>query len=102
MSRMSYHGKILLRSNGGRRDRDRKPNSVEGLRGEAETESQILGLIVLELLADGWCWCREAQCLIQALLEAHILYTWLWERHPWDWVRLSDWVKETQCVVKVE
>ena len=29
-SRMSYHGNILLRSNGGRRGRDRKPNSVGG------------------------------------------------------------------------
>ena len=27
-SRMSYHGNILLRTNGGRRGRDRKPNSV--------------------------------------------------------------------------
>ena len=40
----------------GREDRDRKPNSVEG-RGEseeAETESLILWLVVLELLAGGW------------------------------------------------
>ena len=27
-SRMGYHGNILLRTNGGRRGRDRKPNSV--------------------------------------------------------------------------
>ena len=40
----------------GREDRDRKPNSVGG-RGEseeAETESLILWLVVLELLAGGW------------------------------------------------
>ena len=29
-SRMSYHGNILLRTNGGRRGIDRKPNSVGG------------------------------------------------------------------------
>ena len=29
-SRMGYHGNILLRTNGGRRGRDRKPNSVGG------------------------------------------------------------------------
>ena len=28
--RMGYHGNILLRSNGGRRGRDRNPNSVWG------------------------------------------------------------------------
>ena len=28
-SRMGYHRNILLRTNGGRRGRDRKPNSVE-------------------------------------------------------------------------
>ena len=92
-SRMGYHGNILLRTNGGRRGRDWKPNSV-GERGEAETESLILWLVVLKLLARGWWWC-EAQSLIQGLLETHILYTWLWDRQPWRWVRLSDWVKET-------
>ena len=52
-SRMGYHGNILLRTNGGRRGRDWKPNSVEG-RGEAETESLILWLAVLKLLVGGW------------------------------------------------
>ena len=53
--RMGYHGNIMLRTNGGRRGRDRKPNSVWGGegRGEAETESLILWLVVLELLAGG-------------------------------------------------
>ena len=52
-SRMGYHGNILLRTNGGRRGRDWKPNSV-GERGEAETESLILWLVVLKLLVGGW------------------------------------------------
>ena len=78
---------------GGRRGRDWKPNSVGG-RGEAETESLILWLVVLELLMGGWLW-HEAQSLIQGLLETYILYTWLWEYLPWGWFRLSDWVKET-------
>ena len=47
-----------------------------GRRGEAETESLILWFAVLELLVGGWLW-REAQSLIQGLLETHILYTWL-------------------------
>ena len=51
---------------------------------------------MFELLAGGW-WLREALSLIQGWLETHILYTWLWERQPWGWVRLSEWVKETQC-----
>ena len=51
-SRIGYHRNILLRTNGGRRGRDRKPNSVGG-RGEAETESLILWLVVLELLEGG-------------------------------------------------
>ena len=80
---------------GGRRGRDWKPNSVGG-RGEAETESLILWLVVLELLVGGWLW-REAQSLIQGLLETYILYTWFWECLPWGWFRLSDWVKETLC-----
>ena len=82
----------------GRRGRDRKPNSV-GVRGEVETESLILQLVVLKLLACG-LWCCEAQSLVLGLLETHILYTWLWQHRPWGWVRLSDWVKETYCVVK--
>ena len=80
---------------GGRRGRDWKPNSVGG-RGEAETESLILWLVVLELLVGGWLW-REAQSLIQGLLETYILYTWFWKCLPWGWFRLSDWVKETLC-----
>ena len=99
-SRMGYHGNILLRTNGGRRGRDWKPNSVEG-RGEAETESLILWLAVLKLLVGGWLW-REALSFIQGLLETRILYTWFWERLPWGWFRLSDSVKETHCVVKAE
>ena len=47
---------------GGRRGRDRKPNSVGG-RGEAETESLMLGLVVLELLGGGGG-LRDAQDLI--------------------------------------
>ena len=43
---------------------------------EAETESLILWLVVLELLVGGWLW-REAQSLIQGLVETHILYNWL-------------------------
>ena len=58
---------------GGRRGRDRKPNSVGG-RGEADTESLILWLSVLELLAGGWWW-REGQSFIQGWLETHILNT---------------------------
>ena len=84
-SRMGHHRNILLRTNGGG--------------GEAGTESLILWLVVLESLAGGWWW-SEAQSLIQGLLETHILYTWLWERQPWGWVRLSDWVKET--LIKAE
>ena len=48
---------------GGRRDRDRNPNDVGG-RGEAKIKSLILWLIVLELLAVGWWWCK-AKSLIQ-------------------------------------
>ena len=33
-SRMGYHGNILLKTNGGRRSRDRKPNSAVGGRGK--------------------------------------------------------------------
>ena len=54
---------------------------------------------MLRLLVGGWWW-REAKSLIQGLLKTHILYTWLWEHQPWGWVRLSDWVKETQCCKK--
>ena len=72
-SRIGYHGNILLRSTGGRRSRDKKPNSVGG-RGEAEAESLILWLVVLEMLASGWWW-HEARSLIQGLLKTHILYT---------------------------
>ena len=43
---------------------------------EAETESLILWLVVLELLVGGWWW-REAQSLIQGLVETRILYNWL-------------------------
>ena len=56
--------------------RGRKPYSVGVGRGEAETESLILWLVVLDLLAGGWGW-HEAQSLIQGWLETHILYTWL-------------------------
>ena len=53
---MGYCGNILVRTNGGRRGRDRKPTWVgeteEG--GGGETESLILWLVVLELLAGGW------------------------------------------------
>ena len=50
---MGYDGNILLKTNGGRRGRDRKSNLVGGERrggGDAETESLILWLVVLELL----------------------------------------------------
>ena len=43
-----------------------------------------------------------AQSLIQSWLETHVLDTWLGERQPWGWIRLSDWVKETHCVVETE
>ena len=59
---------------GGRQSRN--PYSVGVGKGEAETESLILWLVVLELLAGGWGW-HEAQSLIQGWLETHILYTWL-------------------------
>ena len=42
-------------------------------RGEAETESLILWLVVLELFAGGW-WLCEAQSLIQVWLETHFVY----------------------------
>ena len=82
---------------GGGGGRGRNPYSVGVGKGEAETESLILWLVVLELLAGGWWW-HEAHNLIQGWLETHILYTWLWERQPWRWVRLSDWVKETHVL----
>ena len=71
-SRIDYHGNILLRANDGRRVRYRKPNSAGG-KGEAETESLILWLVKLELLAGGWWW-REALSLIQDLLETYFVY----------------------------
>ena len=74
---------------GGRRGRDKKHKFCSGGEREAETESLILWLVVLELLVGGW-WLREVHCLIRGWLEKHILYTWLWERQPWGWVRLSD------------
>ena len=40
---------------------------------EAETESIILWLVVLELLPDGW-WLHEAQSLIQGWLKTHFVY----------------------------
>ena len=63
-SRMDYHGNILLRTNGrgggGWRGRDKKFNSVGGRgRGEAETQSLNLWLVVPELLVGGWWW-RES------------------------------------------
>ena len=51
--------------------------------GEAETESLILWLLVLRLLAGGWWW-HEAQSLIQGLLETHILYTGFENVSPGD------------------
>ena len=42
-------------------------------RGEAETESLILWLVVLQLLAGGW-WLREAQSLIQGWLVTYFVY----------------------------
>ena len=62
---------------GGRRARDRKPNSVGGggEEGRGREKSLILCLVVLELLAGEWWWCG-AQSLIQDWLETHILYTW--------------------------
>ena len=95
-SRMGYHGNILLRTSGGRRGRNRKPNSVGG-KGEAETESLILWLLVLRLLAGGWWW-HEAQSLIQGLLETYFVYQDL-STSVWGWVRLPDWIKETYFVV---
>ena len=95
-SRMGYHGNILLRTSGGRRGRNRKPNSVGG-KGEAETESLILWLSVLRLLAGGWWW-HEAQSLIQGLLETYFVYQDL-STSVWGWVRLPDWIKETYFVV---
>ena len=69
-----------LENQWGRRGRDRKPNSVGG-RGEAETESLILWLLVLKFLAGG-SWWREAQSLIKGLLETPISHTRLWEHQP--------------------
>ena len=51
---MGYHGNILLKTYGSKRDRDRKPNLVGGGGQEAETERLILWLVVLELLAGVW------------------------------------------------
>ena len=56
-----------------RRGRDKKPNSVGEGRGDAETESLILWLVVLKLLAGMWWW-GEAQRLIQGLLETCFVY----------------------------
>ena len=59
-SRVDYHVNILLRTNGGWRGRDKTFNSVGGRgRGEAETESLNLWLVVPELLVGGWWW-RES------------------------------------------
>ena len=57
---MDCHGNILLKINGGRRGRNRKPNLVleEGVR-EAERECLILWLVVLELLVGGWWWLPD-------------------------------------------
>ena len=65
--------------------------------GEAETESLILWLLVLRLLAGGWWW-HEAQSLIQGLLETYFVYLDL-STSVWGWVRLPDWIKETYFVV---
>ena len=56
----------------GRRGGYRKLNSAGG-KGEAETESLILWLVKLELLAGGWWW-REALSLIQDMLETYFVY----------------------------
>ena len=62
---------------GGKRGGDKKPNYVgEGWGGggrEAETESIILWLVVLELLPGGW-WLHEAQSLIQGWLKTYFVY----------------------------
>ena len=98
---MDYHGNILLRTSR-RVDRQKqKAQFCSGGRSEAETENLILWLVVLELLAGVWWW-HEAQSLIQGWLEMHILDAWLGERQPWGRVRLSDWLKETHCVVETE
>ena len=57
---------------GGRIGGDKKSNYVGG-GGEAETESLILWLVVIELLPGRW-WLREAQSLIQGSLETHFVY----------------------------
>ena len=100
-SRIGYHRNILLRTNGREQKQRQKSYFCKGTRGEIETESPILWLVELEFLAVGWWWC-EAQSIIQGWLETHILNTWLRERQSWEWVRLSDCVKETHCVVEPE
>ena len=98
---MGYHGNILLKTNVGRRCRDRKPNFVEGGGGGGEevgTESVILWFVVLELLAGGRWW-REAKVLFRAGWK-HIFFIPGFENvSPGNG---SDWVKETHCAVKVE
>ena len=57
---MSCHGNILLRTNG----REEKQRQLRRWgRGEAEAESLILWLVVVELSVSGW-WLHEAQSLI--------------------------------------
>ena len=100
-SRMDYYGNILLRTNGREERQRQKSQFCSGGRGEAETENLILWLAVLELLVGVWWW-HEAQSLTKGWLEVHILDAWLGECQPWGRVRLSDWLKETHCVVETE
>ena len=69
----SRRGQIHSEVNRLRRGRDKKPNSVGEGTGDAETESLILWLVVLKLLAGRWWW-GEAQSLIQGLLETYFVY----------------------------
>ena len=85
-SRMGYHGNILLRTNGGRRGRNRKPDFV------AFSAQIVSGWVVV-------AWGTESYSGLAG--NTYFVY-WLWERQPWGWSRLSDWVKETHCVVKAE
>ena len=70
-SRMGYHGNILLRTNGSRRGRDRKPNSVVGEGRDRDRKLDFVvcsawtvsGWVVVTQGTDMTCW-KHFVCLV--------------------------------------